>query len=75
MLFRSKVKVEIGEVEHPMTPEHFIGSILLETEDQLHTKWLKPTDAPEAEFTLTGDEKPVAVYEYCTLHGLWKTEV
>ena len=28
----SKVKVEIGEVEHPMTPEHFIGSILLETE-------------------------------------------
>ena len=71
----SKVKVEIGEVEHPMTPEHFIGSILLETEDQLHTKWLKPTDTPEAEFTLTGDEKPVAVYEYCTLHGLWKTEV
>lgn len=69
------VSVKVGEVEHPMIPEHFIGSIILETEDQLHVKWLKPTDAPEAVFTLTGDEKPVAVYEYCTLHGLWKAEV
>jgi desulfoferrodoxin (superoxide reductase-like protein) len=22
-----------------------------------------------------GEEKAVAVYEYCNLHGLWKTEL
>ncbi|MDO4735616.1 MAG: desulfoferrodoxin family protein, partial [Bacteroidia bacterium] len=27
-----------------------------------------------AEITV-GDEKVVAVYEYCNLHGLWKVEL
>jgi superoxide reductase len=24
---------------------------------------------------LLGEEKPLAVYAYCNLHGLWKTEL
>ncbi|MBR6608242.1 MAG: hypothetical protein IKK98_06250 [Oscillospiraceae bacterium] len=30
--------------------------------------------APEVIFALA-DEKPVAAYAYCNLHGLWKTDV
>ncbi|MGI5935936.1 MAG: desulfoferrodoxin family protein [Oscillospiraceae bacterium] len=37
-------------------------------------KALKPGDAPRAVFLLE-DDKPVAAYEYCNLHGLWKAEV
>ena len=70
-----KVSVKVGSVEHPMTPEHFIGSILLETSRSLQVKYMKPTDKPEAEFVLAPGEKPVAAYEYCTLHGLWKAEI
>ncbi len=70
-----KVSVKIGSVEHPMTEEHYIASILLETDRSLQVKWMKPTDAPEAEFVVAPGEKPVAVYEYCTLHGLWKAEL
>ena len=71
----NKVTVKIGSVEHPMTPEHYIGSILLETSRSLQVKYMKPTDKPEAEFEVAPGEKPVAVYEYCTLHGLWKAEI
>jgi superoxide reductase len=27
------------------------------------------------EFALTKDEKPLAVYAYCNLHGLWKADL
>ena len=32
----------------------------------------KPGEAPNVSFCL-GNDKPVAVYAYCNLHGLWKT--
>ena len=37
-------------------------------------KALKPSDDPNVTFSL-GDDKAVAVYAYCNLHGLWKTEI
>ncbi len=69
------VTVKVGSVEHPMTEEHYIGSILLECTGSLQTRFLKYTDKPEATFTVAPGEKPVAVYEYCTLHGLWKADL
>ena len=69
-----KVVARVGTVTHPMLPEHFIQFIALETENGVMRKNLKPSEAPEAEFQLNG-EKPVAVYEFCNLHGLWKTEL
>ena len=68
------VKVAVGSVAHPMIPEHFIQWIYVETEKGGQFKKLNPEEAPEASFTLV-DDKVVAVYEYCNLHGLWKTEV
>ena len=32
-------------------------------------------DAPAVEFAVTDDDKAVAVYAYCNLHGLWKNEL
>ena len=67
-----RIKVEVGSVAHPMTPEHHISFIYVETENGGIRVDLK--DKPEAVISL-GDEKAVAVYEYCNLHGLWKTEL
>ena len=69
------VKVKVGSVEHPMTEEHHIAFIYLETENGVARKDLDHTDKPEAVFALAEGEKPVAVYEYCNLHGLWKKEL
>ena len=68
------VKVKVGSKQHPMTPEHHISFICLETEHGAQVKYLMPDEAPEAVFQ-TGRDKPVAVYAYCNIHGLWKTDV
>ena len=66
--------VNVGSVDHPMIPEHFIEWVYVETEKGGQRKALKPGEAPNVSFCLGGD-KPVAVYAYCNLHGLWKTEL
>ena len=68
------VKVAVGSVAHPMTEEHYIEWIYLETCCGGQFKYLKPNDAPETVFNLNG-QKPVAVYAYCNLHGLLKKEL
>ena len=68
------VSVVVGSVEHPMSEEHSIEWIYLETDKGGYRRELLPTDAPRAEFILHG-ETPIAVFAYCNLHGLWKTEV
>ena len=69
-----KVKVDVGSVTHPMTEEHLIQWIYLETEKGGQLKVLTASDEPKAVFCL-GEDKPVAVYEYCNLHGLWMKEL
>ncbi|WP_085832801.1 desulfoferrodoxin family protein [Clostridium merdae] len=69
------VTAVVGSVEHPMQPEHFIQWIYLLTSTGGHRTALQPGEAPKAVFTLQDGEKPVTVFEYCNLHGLWKTEL
>ena len=66
------VTVKVGSVEHPSLPAHYIEFIVLVTETGIQMRWLKPGDKPEATFKVT--DKPVAAFEYCNLHGLWKAE-
>lgn len=68
------VKVVVGSVEHPMLAEHSILWIYLETDRGGQRKLLEVGKAPEATFALA-DEKPVAAYAYCNLHGLWKADI
>ncbi len=67
------VSVNVGSIDHPMLPEHFIEWVYVETENGGQIKMLKPGDAPAVSFCLGGD-KAVAVYAYCNLHGLWMTK-
>lgn len=69
----STIKVVIGKEPHPMTPEHHINFILLETKSGIQIRHLTPNCEPEAIFFTT--ETPVAVYSYCNLHGLWKIDM
>ncbi|MBR2387275.1 MAG: (2Fe-2S)-binding protein [Clostridia bacterium] len=70
----NKVTVSIGSVAHPMTEEHSILWVYLETTEGGQRKCLKPDSEPTVTFALA-DEKPLSVYAYCNLHGLWKTEI
>ncbi len=69
-----KVNVKIGSAPHPMIDEHHIVWVYLQTDRGGQRKCLEVGSAPEVNFALC-DEKPVAVFAYCNLHGLWKTDV
>jgi superoxide reductase len=71
----NKVTVKIGSVTHPMTEEHYIQWIYLETKEGVQAKCLQPGEEPKAVFMLNEGNEAVSAYEYCNLHGLWKKEV
>ena len=64
--------VRVGEVEHPMSEEHYIMWVLLVTEDKNYRVELKPGDKPVVKLPYVKDS---TLYAYCNLHGLWKNEV
>ncbi len=64
-------KVTVGEVLHPMQPEHFIEWIELIAGDEIYRKYLKPGDTPEAVFYTKATD--VYAREFCNLHGNWKS--
>ncbi|MGI6736436.1 MAG: desulfoferrodoxin family protein [Anaerovoracaceae bacterium] len=66
--------VNVGSVDHPMEEKHYIQWIYVELEDGGMRRILQPGGAPQAKFAL-GGSKPVAVYAYCNLHGLWMTKL
>lgn len=69
------LRVKVGSMEHPMLPEHFITMILVEVNHQVLRANLTPSDKPEAVFAIPEGSGKVHVYEYCNLHGLWKTDI
>ncbi len=71
----STVTVSVGSVQHPMSEDHLIDWVALNTTTGWQYKKLTPIDAPIATFELTQGTTAIAAYEYCNLHGLWKTEI
>ena len=70
----STVEVNVGSVDHPMVDVHWIEWVQVQTENGSQRKYLNPGENPHVVFEL-GEEEPVAVYAYCNLHVLWKTEL
>ena len=68
------VEVNVGSVNHPMEEVHWIQWVQLVTDQGSQRKHLNPGEAPNVKFSL-GGEKPLAVYAYCNIHGLWKAEL
>lgn len=66
------VDVNVGSVAHPMTEEHLIEWVMLETEQGNQRKPLKAGQEPKVSFAISAGDKVKAVYAYCNLHGLWK---
>ena len=69
------VTVCVGSVSHPMTEAHLINWIYLDTDKGGQYHYLAADEAPKAEFVVPAGEKPLAVYAYCNLHGLWVKEL
>ena len=64
--------VSVGSIPHPMTDDHYIEYIEVETNKGTYRKLLD--DEPKATFRLDDDEKVLNVYSYCNLHGLWRNK-
>ena len=67
-----KINVVVGSVEHPMIDAHYIEWIALVTDNGIERINLSPGDDPKAVFC---DRTDVDVYEYCNIHGLWKSSL
>ena len=70
----NRLIVQVGSAFHPMEEAHHIAFVYVETEHGGQRKCLKVGEEPKLEFCIT-DDKAVAVFAYCNLHGLWKTEI
>ncbi len=66
------VKVKVGSVPHPMEEKHFIEWIEIIADGNSCKKFLKPGQAPEAEFETTATNITARIY--CNLHALWKSK-
>jgi superoxide reductase len=64
-------RVTVGSTLHPMEAQHYIEWIELSAEGRICRKYLKPGDAPTADFQTSADM--VTAREYCNVHGLWKS--
>ena len=71
----NKVFVQVGSVEHPMTEAHLIQWIYLQTKKGGQYVHLTANDKPIAEFVVADGDEPIAAYEFCNLHGLWKADI
>ncbi|NLT58746.1 MAG: desulfoferrodoxin [Clostridiales bacterium] len=69
-----RLVAKVGSADHPMEEKHYIEWIYLETEKGGQRKNLLPGEKPAVSFALV-DDKPLAVFAYCNIHGLWKTEL
>ena len=66
------VHVTVGATEHPMTREHYIEWICLETEHGIQYAHLEPEDEPRAKFALCDGDEVRAVSGFCNQHDLWR---
>ena len=68
----NNIIVAVGEIEHPMTEEHYIEWVSIQTKFGNQRKALNPGEKPKVCFALCDGDEIEAVYAYCNLHGLWK---
>jgi superoxide reductase len=65
------VKVNVGDVPHPMEEKHYIEWIEIIVDGKAYRQFLKAGDSPEAVFNVEADT--LTVRAYCNIHGLWKS--
>lgn len=68
---KDKAVVKVGDIPHPMEDTHYIEFIQLIVDGNTQTKYLKPNDSTQVEFSLPEKYKNIFAREYCNIHGLW----
>ncbi|MEO0234320.1 MAG: desulfoferrodoxin family protein [candidate division WOR-3 bacterium] len=63
-------EISVGEVEHPMTKEHHIEWIEINTDKESIKKFFNINEKPI--YTLSKSYKIKSVRAYCNIHGLWR---
>ena len=66
------VNVDVGTAEHPMTEQHYIEWVCLETKKGIQYARLRPNDKPRVKFSLCEGDEVQAVYAFCNQHDLWR---
>lgn len=63
-------EIRVGEILHPMEPEHYIMFIQAISKDKncAKIKYLYPENEPK--MSINSDYE--FAYEYCNIHGLWE---
>ena len=69
-----QIQVDVGSVAHPMTEEHLIQWVAIETQKGYQVQYFSAGDAPVVTFKLADGDPVVGVYAYCNLHGLWRSK-
>lgn len=74
-----RVHVTVGDESHPMSEDHSIAWVYLQTDRGGQRKCFSTKNHSNGkELTVSfalADEHPIAVYSYCDKHGLWMHEV
>ena len=65
--------ITVGSVPHPMTDAHHIDWVCVADGDR--TTRIKLAGAEAARAVVPVGDKPVTVYAYCNLHGLWSVSM
>ncbi len=72
-LKEKEINIKIGSIEHPMTETHYIQWIYIFYNNKCQRVKLNPNDKPETKFIINENFDILEVFEYCNVHGLWKT--
>lgn len=67
------VTVSVGSAYHPMTEEHSIEWVAVESQEGWQVKRLCADKPPVAKFKLSEGDHMIGAYAYCNLHGLWRS--
>lgn len=71
-VYGDKVRVNVGEVLHPMDNDHYIMWVVAKTDENVSFVKFNIGDEPSCEFVY---KKGMVIYSYCNKHGLWKKEI
>lgn len=66
------LSIEVGELIHPMTADHYIQFIFVVKDDAVIRYNVKDKEMPIVKFSL---EDNFEVYSYCNIHGLHKAVI
>ena len=72
----TEIMAKVGELVHPMTPEHYITRIVFYSDnDYAGHLSLTPQLKPLGSISLNVNDKKISVVAQCNIHGNWITSL